>query len=101
MNRRSFLTGIATTIIAAPAIVRAASLMPVRAFAGRFEPLPFINLPLYGRSPAMDALDTLRGIERWVRDGNQLIDAPHNVTDYIPIGPTRSPRHCDTHQLSH
>lgn len=99
MNRRSFLTGIATTIIAAPAIVRAASLMPVRASLWA-APADLI-LPLYGRSPAMVSLDILRGIERWVRDGKQLIDAPHNVTDYIPIGPTRSPRHCDTHLLSH
>lgn len=30
MNRRGFLLGLGTSIIAAPAIVRAASLMPVR-----------------------------------------------------------------------
>lgn len=46
-SRRRFITGLAS-LIAAPAIVRASSLMPVRA--------PKIVLELYGRSPAMEGM---------------------------------------------
>lgn len=47
-SRRNFLFGVGASIITAPAIVRVASLMPVKA-------LP----PPYGRSPAMAVLPDL------------------------------------------
>lgn len=67
MNRRGFITGL-ISLVAAPAIVRAGSLMPIKA-----EPLVALrtSLPpatwrslnqgeLYGRSPMLDALPYLR-----------------------------------------
>lgn len=69
MDRRSFLFGAGASLIAAPAIVRAASLMPVKKiWWGRFEPLPFIQYEvmatgeLYGRSPTMIALPKLENL---------------------------------------
>ena len=38
MDRRSFLTGLGTSLIAAPAIVRAVSLMPVRGIVMAVDP---------------------------------------------------------------
>jgi hypothetical protein len=52
MDRRSFITGV-VGLIAAPAIVRASSLMPVRGIV-----MPVV----YGRSPAMAALETIRAV---------------------------------------
>lgn len=52
IHRRSFLAGLASTLIAAPAIVRAASIMPVR--AGLWTDAADLILPLYGLSPAME-----------------------------------------------
>ena len=49
LSRRGFIGGLGA-LIAAPAIVRAASLMPVRG----------IVMDVYGRSPAMDALSAIR-----------------------------------------
>jgi hypothetical protein len=39
-SRRSFLTGLAASLVAAPAVVRAASLMPVRGIIQPIESLP-------------------------------------------------------------
>ena len=50
LTRRSLLTGLGA-IIAAPAIVRASSLMPVKAW---------VQNPIWGRSPAMEMLDAIR-----------------------------------------
>jgi hypothetical protein len=47
MNRRSFLIGTAASLVAAPAIVRAESLMALR------------GVPAYGTSPAMPAIERL------------------------------------------
>jgi hypothetical protein len=54
IERRKFLTGL-ISLVAAPAIVRAGSLMPVKAMEGPVV-LREIDLMVYGRSPAMDAL---------------------------------------------
>lgn len=66
--RRSFLTGL-SALIAAPAIVRAESLMKVRApriVVPRWE--ADLIMP-YGRSPMMDALSELRELrELWERE---------------------------------
>lgn len=43
MNRRGFLTGLGVTLIAAPAIVRAASLMPVRGIVMPTEPMSLMS----------------------------------------------------------
>jgi hypothetical protein len=56
LARRSFLIGLGSAF-AAPAIVRAASLMPVKAIA---------DLDVYGRSPAMDALAEIRELDRLI-----------------------------------
>lgn len=57
-NRRGFLTGLISFAATAPAIVRAASLMPVK--ADRLVLLPYWEFgqlgEVYGRSPMMDAL---------------------------------------------
>lgn len=61
IHRRSFITGL-VSLVAAPAIVRVGSIMPVRVmepFVGRFEPLPFEDL-----SPAAFALPDLISIQR-------------------------------------
>lgn len=50
--RRSFLAGLGS-LLAAPAIVRVASIMPVKALQA---------YPAYGRSPAMDMLPELRAL---------------------------------------
>lgn len=57
-SRRGFLFGAAASIITAPAIVRAASLMPVKAL-----PLEF-----YGRGPMMDALLDIRQVTYQIND---------------------------------
>lgn len=54
-SRRSFITGL-VSLVAAPAIVRAGSLMPVR---GMIEPI----MPLYGISPGMEALQFMKELE--------------------------------------
>lgn len=51
-SRRSLITGL-VSLIAAPAIVRAASLMPVKPIPGAWIRRQGI---VYGRSPAMDVL---------------------------------------------
>lgn len=55
LNRRGLITGL-VSFVAAPAIVRAASLMPVKAIV-------LDELPLYGFSPALAAL--LRDMEEY------------------------------------
>ncbi len=62
IHRRSFLVGLGASLFAAPAIVRAASIMPVRAIED-WE----LTLPPYGRSPMMEALPTLRCLEEQLR----------------------------------
>lgn len=54
MNRRGFLTGL-SALIAAPAIVRAGNLMPIKVMP--------IELEVYGASPAMLALDGIEYLE--------------------------------------
>jgi hypothetical protein len=64
-SRRRFLFGAATSLIAAPAIVRvAANLMPVRSRAMAM---------LYGRSPAVDALGDMRFLQGMAQTINQTI----------------------------
>ncbi len=58
-SRRKFLTGM-SALIAAPAIVRVASIMPVRGYVLRTNVIP---VEFYGRSPARDALPGLREIQ--------------------------------------
>lgn len=50
IGRRGFITGL-ISLVAAPAIVRAGSLMPVK-----------VMEPLYGRGPAMEAVEILNRI---------------------------------------
>ncbi len=67
-TRRKFLTGMGS-LLAAPAIVHAGNLMPVK--AAKLLTLEDYQVrilePLYGRSPAMDALGDYRGLwqVRW------------------------------------
>lgn len=57
-TRRGFLFG-AASLLAAPAIVRASSLMPVKA-------VPIEILPVYGYGPAYEALiEARRLMENW------------------------------------
>lgn len=51
LSRRGILTGL-ISLVAAPAIVRFESIMPVKGFV-------HLAGPAYGRSPAMDALPDL------------------------------------------
>ena len=57
LSRRSFFAGLGASLFAAPAIVRAPSLMPLRGVALRIaENMTATEiLGLYGRSPLMDA----------------------------------------------
>ena len=57
LNRRGLITGL-ISLVAAPAIVRASSLMPVKVY----REIDLLNLPVYGRSPAMDALPDMAEI---------------------------------------
>jgi hypothetical protein len=45
-SRRGFLTGLGAVLIAAPAIVRAGSLMPVKAFVADYPPITLNGVPL-------------------------------------------------------
>lgn len=57
VSRRGFLAGL-TAAIAAPAIVKATSLMPIKVVKPTMQ-----DLVVYGRSPAMDALPSLEFLE--------------------------------------
>lgn len=59
-SRRSFLTGLAGTIIAAPAIVRAANLMPIKPVV---EPMPYL---VFGPVDLAEAFD--RGMEQLIAE---------------------------------
>lgn len=69
-TRRSFIAGLGLTLFAAPAIVRASSLMAVRpiprptfVFRTKLPPGTWRYLAPYGRSPAMDALADVRELQ--------------------------------------
>lgn len=76
MNRRGFITGLAS-LVAAPAIVKAASLMPVRGIVMAAD---------YGYSPAMYAIGSLVEYDRamwqcrWTEVA-KLIYPAHRVTE--------------------
>ena len=63
-SRRSFITGL-VSFVAAPAIVKASSLMPVKSldneYLWRFD---VVTGEVYGRSPMMDAIEELRLIQQ-------------------------------------
>lgn len=68
LERRKFLTGL-ISLIAAPAIVRAGSLMPVKApplddwrYLVRYVTIDVTEV--YGRSPAMDHLPSAQMLDR-------------------------------------
>lgn len=62
-SRRGFITGLIAFAATAPAIVRAANIMPVKSVDFDFwEFGPYMQV--YGRSPAMDALPSLRELSR-------------------------------------
>ena len=52
IHRRGLITGLGVLFIAAPAIVRASSLMSIRAID-----------PIYGRSPALEVLQAFKDFE--------------------------------------
>lgn len=56
LSRRSFLRGM-SALVAAPAVIRVAKLMPISA--------PKLDL-VYGRSPAMDALQAMSELNEYV-----------------------------------
>jgi len=69
LSRRGLIRGLGVSLIAAPAIVRAASLMPVKAMpqaTWRQVHDGSLLLDAYGRSPAMDALADMEEINRRV-----------------------------------
>lgn len=70
IGRRGFITGL-VSLVAAPAIVRAGSLMPVKMV--EFE---FSSTELYGISPAMQALPMIERdyLERLFK---LLLEHPH------------------------
>ncbi len=77
-SRRGFITGL-VAFVAAPAIVRVANIMPVRSV----KDLAFWqfgdNLEVYGRSPMMDALPSLKEI-LFLRDS--YLNVPIRTVDY-------------------
>lgn len=89
IERRAFLTGL-ISLVAAPAIVRAGSLMPVKVIELRDDPVHFITeywdgrvirytLPtgdVYGRSPAMDVLADLKDIHERIDRAFFAVTAP-------------------------
>lgn len=83
IGRRGFITGL-VSFIAAPAIVRAGSLMPVRTM---------IEPPLYGISPAMQALGLF---ER--EFGKAMFDLGAFGTSIIQVGPD-GVRHVDLREV--
>jgi hypothetical protein len=60
LSRRGFFAGLGATLIAAPAIVRAGSLMPVKAYE------------FYGCDPAINASATICG--RWDDYSGQFVE---------------------------
>lgn len=53
MNRRGLLTGLGATIIAAPAIVRISSLMPVKVLRTSYQDLDFVSLNYFAHRHRM------------------------------------------------
>lgn len=74
LSRRSFFAATAG-LIAAPAIVRVASIMPVS--------VPRLIVQPYGRSPAMDALGDMQAYNRLLRaslgDNPAFFKMMHNI----------------------
>jgi hypothetical protein len=70
-SRRGFITGLMSLVVAAPAIVRAHSLMPVRAFDDRFEAYTYV---FEGLSPWPHAAGAkkVNGVWRLVSASNAL-----------------------------
>lgn len=69
LSRRKFFTGLGATLITAPAIVRAASLMPVKA----------MPVELYGISPSVYALDWLRLHDAMMADLFRIMQIPDHM----------------------
>lgn len=78
IERRAFLTGL-ISLVAAPAIVRAGSLMPVKANLIWGEQLRFSLPPgeVYGLSPAMQMLRDLEEIR--ARINREFFDDLHSA----------------------
>lgn len=83
-SRRSFIAGLGALFVAAPAIVRAASIMPVKALAGaEFEFSGFYSLFILESTP--------RGHDHWFKklflNGIQIVP---DGTFSVPSGVHRS-----------
>lgn len=63
MNRRSFLIGLGSGLVAAPAIVRAASLMPVRGVRG-LSKLEIVNRALVDAGAPLNNAQFLASLEQ-------------------------------------
>lgn len=66
-SRRGFLTGLGAVLVAAPAIVRAGSLMPVKVMVQRFDAVQAALPPgAYWASPidVMRVIENARGTKR-------------------------------------
>lgn len=59
LTRRSALFGLGTLFVAAPAIVRASSIMPVKAMS--------VGI-VYGKSPVAELLDQVRWLEAYNKE---------------------------------
>lgn len=99
LTRRSILGGLISAM-AAPAIVRAASLMPVSALApeitivtvGSVERLILdraLEWGVYGRSPAMDALPDLATLQQMARALETLSPDPGLARNFVFRGDGR------------
>ncbi len=82
-SRRRFLRG-AATLLAAPALVRVASIMPVRVLPASLAPLE------YGRSPMMEMLPDIQRLQEAMR---QILERTINppllqlaTGEYRPMG---------------
>lgn len=68
-SRRAFVTGL-ISLVAAPAIIRVESLMPIKQMA------PAILLPPYGLSPAMMALPDMIDLDKCVKELLRITGIP-------------------------
>jgi len=81
MNRRGFLTGLTSLVVAAPAIVRVSSLMPLSGFV-----MPAITLDEYAGNQLLTIdMITRQAIKLFCNSNGFLREREEDFSGYAPI----------------